>query len=68
MRDIRITVGSGVEGPHVSIDAINIKGESTVGTRVGGPKPWGGSRTINSWLVNPEELKKAIDEAVHDSD
>jgi len=61
--EIRISVCSGVEGPCVSIDAIDSKKEAYTGKRVGGPKPWGGGRTTHSWLVDPDDLRSAIDEA-----
>ena len=48
--EIEIEVISGVEGPCLAIEC----------TRVAGPKPWGGGRTIQHFDVSVSELLRAL--------
>jgi hypothetical protein len=44
---IIVEVISGVEGHCLVVD----------GTRIAGPKPWGGGRVVHTWKVPVEKLK-----------
>jgi hypothetical protein len=54
MKTCLIEVISGVEGPCLSV------GTSSGGTRVAGPKPWGGGRVTNSFKVSIDTLIKEL--------
>lgn len=56
-RVVLVEVVSGAEGPCLCISE-----EDGCGTRVAGPKPWGGGRTIHSFRVDVAELLEAIEE------
>ena len=47
---VTIEVVSGVEGPSLSIM------HDGSGYRLAGPKPWGGGKTVHSFLVDVDEL------------
>ena len=65
---IRITVLKGVEGPCLAVED-GSKPHSHGGRRVAGPKPWGGSQgDLHEFWVDPDEMKRAIDDAVRCTD
>lgn len=47
---------SGVEGPCLCIG----DPDSGVGTRVAGPKPWGGGRTVQRFQVSKHDILEAL--------
>lgn len=60
MAKVLIEVISGCEGPCLSIALF--RGEDTDGgTRIAGPKPWGGGRTTHKFLVDADELRRELD-------
>lgn len=54
----KLQVVRGVEGPSLSI------GDGETGTRIAGPKPWGGGKIIHSFDVDPVELVRLAAELV----
>lgn len=46
----------GVEGPSLSLSPT----AKSSGTRIAGPKPWGGGKVVRSWAVNPEDIFEAL--------
>lgn len=55
---VLIEVVSGCEGHSLSI------GDESSGTRIAGPKPWGGGRTIHSFEVDIERLLSVVKEYI----
>lgn len=60
MDKIGISVVDGVAGPSLSIDHLDECGNPDVGTRIAGPKPWGGGSITHSFTVDIRELLSAI--------
>jgi hypothetical protein len=46
----------GVEGPSLSLSPT----AKSSGTRIAGPKPWGGGRAVRSWSVDPQDIFEAL--------
>lgn len=57
MSKVSIEIVKGVEG-----DCLTICDQSGSGKRVAGPKPWGGGTTVKKFLVDVDDLLKAIEE------
>ena len=55
MKTCLIEVISGVEGPCLSV------GTESGGTRIAGPKPWGGGRVAHSFEVSIDALIKELE-------
>lgn len=53
---VLIEVVGGVEGPSIYV------GDYSTGERVAGPKPWGGGRTLHSFQVKAEDLRRLADQ------
>lgn len=52
---VYIDLGSGVEGPYLSI------GDHRGGYRLAGPKPWGGGTTTHRFEVRLSELREQLE-------
>lgn len=50
-----VDVVSGVEGPCLTI------GDHSSATRVAGPKPWGGGKTMHRFEIKASEIRDELD-------
>lgn len=61
MKKILVEVVKGVSGFALYI------GTKDSGYRLAGPKPWGGGKTVHSFEVDTDELRKELDTLSKDS-
>jgi hypothetical protein len=48
---VKLVLCQGVEGQCIYLNDY----------RIAGPKPWGGGRTLHTWVVSVDDLTRAID-------